>query len=472
MTWIIAKKEIINALRSRAFTITYGAMFCLVLVAAVSGYRQYNIQRQERLAATEETRQQWLHQDPKHPHTAAHFGNFAFMPKTALSLFDIGLDTFTGTAIYLEPHRQNDFSFKPAETRNASIRFGEFSMALVLQVLLPLLLIFMAFASFTNERSGGTLRQLYAQGITFKQLYKGKFIGFSLLALLMLLPIMVLLLVAQLFLGLTADIFLRIVLLTLLYAVYLLLFVGLALLVSASCKESKAAILILLVIWIANIIILPKWAANAGDNLYPLPTKYDFMAAIKADIVKGINGHDSRDQRATQLKQELLQKYKVDTISKLPFNFDGYVMQAGEAYSSLVYDKHFSKLQHTLDQQNQISLWCSLIDPFIATKGISMGLSGTDYYTHLDFQQQAETYRRSFVQYMNLDMQNHSELGNWDYKVDPKVYKNAPQFRYRQPSIFENVKPYLAGFCSLAIWAILILIAVEIINRKPMQSKL
>lgn len=472
MTWIIAKKEITNALRGRAFIVAYAAVFCLVLVATVSGYRQYKQQHQERLAASEETRLQWLKQDPKHPHNAAHFGNFAFMPKTALSLFDVGLDSFTGTAIYLEPHRQNDFSFKPAETRNSSIRFGELSMALVLQVLLPLMIIFIAFASFTSERSGGTLRQLYAQGITFKQLYQGKFVGFGMLALLMLLPVVALLLTAQCFLGITAAIALRIALLALLYAVYLLLFVALSLLVSALCKESKAAILILLVIWIANIIVLPKWAANAGDNLYPLPTKYDFMAAIKADITKGINGHDSRDQRAVKLKQELLQKYGVDTISKLPFNFEGYIMQAGEAYSSLVYDKHFSRLQQTLDKQNQISLWCSLIDPFIATKGISMGLSGTDYYTHLDFQQQAEQYRRSFVQYMNLDMQNHSELGNWDYKVGPEVYRHAPQFSYQQPSIVQNIRPYLAGFCSLLIWSVLIIVTVAIINRQSMQSKL
>lgn len=467
---IIARKEFLSVRRNRSFLVFYCVFTCLLAVAAVSGYRNYQQQHRERQLAEEETRQQWLHQDPKHPHMAAHFGHFAFMPKTALSMFDVGLDAFTGTTLYLEPHRQNDFSFKPAETRNASLRFGELSMALALQVLLPVIIIFIAFASFSGERTGGTLKQLYAQGLSFKQVYTGKFIGYGVLSLFMLLPAVALLLFVQvLFLEASTAIVLRIVLLSLLYALYLLLFVGLSLLVSAYCQASKSAVLLLLTIWIANIILLPKWAANAGDNLYPLPTKYDFQKAVRADITKGIDGHDPSGIRAEKLKKQLLEQYHVDTISRLPFNYEGYMMQAGEDYSSLVYDKHFARLEKTLDRQNQISLWCSLIDPFLAVKGISMGLSGTDYYTHLDFQKQAEQYRRDFVQHMNRNMQNHSRLGDWEYKIDHSVYKEVPPFLYKQPDIAKSVKPYITGLVSLLIWAMLILLSVTILNRRTMK---
>ncbi len=91
-------------------------------------------------------------QDPKHPHIAAHFGVFTYKPKTWFSMFDAGLDNYAGSYAYLEPHRQNDFVFKPAEGYGATIRFGQLSVALVLQLLVPLLIIFMGFSSITQEK--------------------------------------------------------------------------------------------------------------------------------------------------------------------------------------------------------------------------------------------------------------------------------------------------------------------------------
>src|SRR6186713_87998 len=167
----VAKKEITIAVRLKSFRLTAIILFVLLMVSAAGGWHLYRIQSDERRAAELEKRQQWLSQDPKHPHIAAHFGNFAFMPKTALSLFDYGLDSYTGTVLYLEPHRQNDFSFKPAEGQDSAIRFGELSMALILQLLLPLLIIFQCYGAFTGERENGTLDLLYAQGISFQELF-------------------------------------------------------------------------------------------------------------------------------------------------------------------------------------------------------------------------------------------------------------------------------------------------------------
>ena len=41
------------------------------------------------------------------------------------------------------------------------------------------------------------------------------------------------------------------------------------------------------------------------------------------------------------LKEEYLVKYNVDSLSQLPINFDGIVMQADEEYGNQVWDKHF-----------------------------------------------------------------------------------------------------------------------------------
>jgi len=468
MIGILIKKELLVIFRNRSFLLTALIIQLLLFTAAAGGYRVFQESKAERLAAEKEKREQWLHQDPKHPHIAAHFGNFAYMPKTGLSLFDYGLDAFTGTVVYLEPHKQNEFSFKPAEEQNASLRFGELSLAMILQLLFPLLIIFNCFTAFSKERSGGTIQLLYSQGVSFRQLYLGKFLACCIWILLLVLPAFILLLLTQIWIKSAALELLRLLLLSTFYLFYLFLVAAVTLLVSAYSKNAKPAILTMIGIWLGFMVLVPKWSASAGDNLYPLPSKYDFLQAIRRDIHQGIDGHNAKGTRAEQLKTQLLQKYHVDTVSKLPFNFEGYVMQAGEAYSSRVYDKHFSKLQSRLQQQNQIGLWCSLIDPFMAIKNISMGLCGTDYGTHLDFQRQAENYRRFFVRSMNQDMEEHSKLGDWEYKVKKDTYAKIPAFHYVQRTIGQSLAPYLLGFCSLGLWLLVMVLLVEIYNK---QSK-
>ncbi|MEJ7658785.1 MAG: ABC transporter permease subunit [Hymenobacter sp.] len=105
-------------------------------------------------------------QGEKHPHIATPLRHVRVQAQTGLSFFDYGLDAYTGTSVYLEAHYQHEFMFRPAQDYSALIRFGELSGALVLQVLLPLLVIFLCFGAITRERESGTLRLVLSQGVS------------------------------------------------------------------------------------------------------------------------------------------------------------------------------------------------------------------------------------------------------------------------------------------------------------------
>ena len=66
----------------------------------------------------------WETQGEKNPHSAAHYGVYAFKPRLALSFVDEGVDSFTGTSVWLEAHRQNDFLLRPAQEATAVQRIG------------------------------------------------------------------------------------------------------------------------------------------------------------------------------------------------------------------------------------------------------------------------------------------------------------------------------------------------------------
>ena len=138
--------------------------------AAFSGWENYTNQNETSEKYQHESREDWLKNPDKNPHRMAHYGNFAFRKSTSLSVFEFGMEPFFGNAIFLEAHKQNTANFSEAGFSNSMLRFGEISIAMVLQILLPLLIFFLGFNAVAAERENGTLKLLLSQGISWKQL--------------------------------------------------------------------------------------------------------------------------------------------------------------------------------------------------------------------------------------------------------------------------------------------------------------
>ncbi len=77
----IARKEGAEMLRDGRFRWAAAIVFALLLASLVMGGKHYrDVKRQHDLARAE-TRDQWLGQPAKNPHSAAHYGIYAFKPK-------------------------------------------------------------------------------------------------------------------------------------------------------------------------------------------------------------------------------------------------------------------------------------------------------------------------------------------------------------------------------------------------------
>ena len=180
----------------------------LLLYAAFSGWENYSNQNQTSEKYQHESREDWLNNPDKNPHRMAHYGNFAFRKSTPLSVFEFGMEPFFGNAIFLEAHKQNSANFSEAGFSNSMLRFGEISIAMVLQVLLPLLIFFVGFNSVAFERENGTLKILLSQGINWKQLLWGKILGVANVVMLLFVPTIIALVLIWLALqnfSITAD---------------------------------------------------------------------------------------------------------------------------------------------------------------------------------------------------------------------------------------------------------------------------
>ena len=461
----IFKKEIISAVRDKRLLILTSMILLLILVALFSGYNRFAALNAERKELNEANRKDWETQEEKHAHSAAHYGTFIYTPQPPLSFFDFGILNYVGSSIRIEAHLQQDAQYIAANESGSSIRFGDMSIALVQQILLPLLLIFMCFNAVSSEKESSTLKLLLIQGGNIKKILWQKVAAYSCIAGFVLI---VTLIAAALFLRLNGFVFTQLLLyqfclLALLYAVFYFIIISLSIAVSAMAGNSRNALMVLLAMWLGFIVLLPKYAANLGDNLFPLPSKKEFQLAIKKEVEKGIDGHNANNERSKQFIDSILKANKVDTVTKLKINIDGLLMQQDEDYRAMVTKKYFEQLYQQIEKQNKVSQYMSFVNPFIAVRDLSMGISQTDYASQVIFEQQVQAYRLYMMRYLNEYMSYNTKAGDWETKAPREVFLQLKEFNYQpQPIVTSITNNYIMLLVSLMAWLMLV---VLIINR-------
>ncbi|MDQ4139804.1 MAG: DUF3526 domain-containing protein [Bacteroidota bacterium] len=459
MVHTIAQKEYISTLRDNRFMVLSIMVLLLLLTATLVGLHSYRTLQEERQVAQDTVNHQFANSVDRHPHRMAHYGSYAFRPKSSISFLDFGIDSFTGTSVFLEAHRQNNANFSQAQQSGSLIRFGEITVAFVLQMLLPLLIIFLCFGAFTQEKETSTLKILLSQGVSLRQIAWGKIIGYSKVVAFVAGPALVLaglLLFYRGDFGVEGDVWLKLLLFIVFYLIYFFIFIVLSVLVSALHQQSSTALITLLGIWILCCVIIPKASANLGATLYTTPTKAQMDAEVHEEVAKGIDGHNSQDERAEALKQELLKKYRVKTVEELPVNFDGIRMAAGEEHSSRVYQEHSEKVISIFEKQNRISEWAGFLNPYLAVRHLSMGLAGSDFRHYVDFQNKAETYRYNLAQGLNHIQATRLKNGDKTTRLSSDTWKVFKPFTYDAPSVGWALGNHVVSIAALLLWLVLV----------------
>lgn len=458
----IAAKEFTDTLRDGRFrwsAVIVGTLLCAALGAGARHYTDVKAQH-DRAAST--MRDFWVNQPAKNPHSAAHYGLWAFKPRTLLSLVDQGVDPYVGVAAYLEAHKQNEFQFRPAMDATATQRFGQWTAATIMQLLLPLLIVVLAFPAFAGEREQGTLRQLLSLGVQPGALAAGKALGVASALGVLLVPAASLgaaALVLASSEGALGGEWPRIALMGLTYTAYFTVFVAVALAVSARTRSSRAALLVLLAFWAANSLVAPRALSDVARRVYPTPSAFTFVTALDADLKKGLDGH-SPDERTAQLLKATLAKYKVSSVDSLPINFDAISMQQAEEDGNKVFDRHYGALYDTYRKQNTVHQLGAVIAPLMAVRSLSMGLAGTDVEHHQAFANAAEQYRRRLVKTMNESMAANSRSGDFSYKADPSLWREVPPFEYEGPPIAQAMAMQAPSLWLLGGWLLVALVSV------------
>jgi ABC-2 type transport system permease protein len=446
----IARKELLDLSRDGRFRVLSALVLVVSLVSLAAGWKTYTDLSAQHRTAQQATRAQWLNQPKKNPHSAAHYGVYAFKPASQLGMVDTGIDPYVGVAVWLEAHKQNEMKFRPAQDRTAVQRFGEMNGAEVLQVLVPLFIVLMAFAAFAGEREQGTLRQLLSVGARPRDLALGKALGIAAALGLALLPatvFSVLALTLSTSQGLLADDPLRVVALVAVYLAYFALLTGLSLWVSAWAKTSRLALVVLLTFWFGNSVVAPRVASDLASWLHPTPSAVEFQKALEADL----NNFEEMEHRLDRKREALLEQYHVASVDALPIAFSGVSLQEGEEHGNEVFDTHFGSLFDLFERQNDVFRLGGVVAPMLATRTLSMGLSGTDFTQHRHFTTAAETYRRNIQRTLNGDIAKNQKPGV-TYLAGRELWDQVEAFDYTPPNASWVLGHYASSLLVLGGW--------------------
>lgn len=473
MIWRIARKELTEISRDGRFLWTSLIVVVLLLVSLGVGAQRYAEDSHLRNVAAAEDREGWLNQGNKGPHTAAHYGVYAFKPETPLALFDPGYNDYTGTLQYLEAHKENQSSFRPAADATALQRFGNLSGAMVLQLLVPLLIILLCFGMVTGEREDGTLRQLASVGVPFSRLIGGKALGVTLALAIVIIPAMLVGgLLASLLAGpddphVMVDFGAKLFTMGAAYVAFFAIFVCIALAVSIRSRSSAAALTTLVAFWIVAGLLLPRLAADVSKIAHPAPTAFQVAAEVEKGRDAGPHAHEPNHPNHIAFKEKVLKQYGVSRIEDLPVSFVGLALKADEELGFQVFDRTYGRVRQIYATQDRVHELFSIISPFVAIKSLSSALAGTDVDYANDFSAAGEAHRRNMILILNDDLIRNTAGqaqydAEWGYRANQDLWSRVPAFDFDPPGIATILGRNVIAMLVLAGWlvgAVLILFA-------------
>ena len=456
---LIFRRELLELWRTRQLPAAFIGCALLFGVIMAIGIAAHNDHETKRAAYERVNWEEWIGQEGKGPHGAAHFGQYAFKQELPVAALDPGIRDVRGAAVILETHRRGDWRFPVVNDASPAARIARASMADLLQLIGPLIIFLAGFRIYAAERERGTLAWVAATSANPAAIMAGKALAVCVASAALLLPFM-----ACAFWLVFADAtahqgLVRLGLMAGVYVIYFLTFVAVTLGVSARARTSANAMALLLLIWVAVCIAAPRAGVLAAEAIAPTPAQAAFAASLRHDLERTEDGGYWADRRRAQLLKETLDEYGVDTIDELPVGYSGIMIADSEKHTSDVYSEHYRQLEERHDRQDAARLLISgLLGPQTAIGAMSSEFAASNTRAYRYFEHAAEAYRADLNARLNQVIIDQGSKDGWDVKLDRDFLEQTPRFSpgHPPPSIFKGVN--FPAIVILGAWLIAALI--------------
>lgn len=268
MLFTLIQKELKSIILSPKFAVTFGICAFLILLSIFTGISEYKT-----AVAGWETNVRLANDQVKETNNWKHMSYQAMRKPEPLMVFVSGLSNDIGR--WSEISAQEGVKLRNSSYSDDPI-FAMFRMvdfAFIVQIVLSLLAILFTYDSVSGERESGTLKLIFANGVSRATYLLGKCIGSWLgLVVPVLVPILLGILVVM-FSGvpLTSMDWVRLATLVFVALQFFSLFIVLGVFISTLTRRSSVSFLVSLVVWVAFVLIIPRAGMMAAGQMVQVP---------------------------------------------------------------------------------------------------------------------------------------------------------------------------------------------------------
>jgi len=435
MISLIVKKEMKELFRTSKIVLMLGGIVVLILLALYNGNSYYQSHSKLIKESQEMTYRQFISQGDKNPHLGAHFGFYAYKPTADMAMMENGIEDYTGSSFYLEPHKRGEVKFKEVSDATGLRSFGFLNIGYLTEFILPLFIFLICHNIFSKEWENGTIKILLSSKASSRQIFIGKLLSCLLLVMGLVLFIVISALLlfwvesdSKGFIGRILPAF-GCYFLGLIVFATMMTVIGVS--ISLLTKRADLSLIVLCGFWLTGVFLLPRLAAELSKNIKPSMTSLEFENKTFNEKQYGVGTEGHKDVRREALLQRTMKQYKVKKIEDLPVFFIPITIEFFEESDGAVMDRAYEAVDNVQADQNRFVLNSAWLTPFLAFRDFSMRVTATDINTHNDFTIRAESHRRKIGVIVDNYYQKNTVAGNSFWKTIPQFSYTAPGIRWR-----------------------------------------
>ncbi len=465
MFGLIVKKELREILGTPRFAATFAVVSLLILLSFYLGAANYQLSREQYEAAVAEDLRQmegqtdWLNIRPS-----------IFLPPQPLASLVNGISNDVGRTIRvlgmgaLRPEGSR-FNEEPVL---AMFRFLDLEFTFL--VVLSLFAILFAFDLISGEKERGTLRLALSNAVPRDKWIFGKLVGaFLALVVPLLIPILLgCLLFVVMGVPLSGDEWLRLALLVAAGMLYVGAFLGMTVLVSALTHQSSTSFLIVLVLWIAAVMILPRSSVLLAARSVDVPSVDEMLSQQRRlrtqlwqedrvamrEYLQTVLNSGTEDDDSPAARQDMMNR------------FNSFMQEQGEKRNAKI-EALTARLEEDRTNrqtvQQALAFGLARLSPAAAFSLASMNLAGTAIDLPRHYLDQAKAYQEAFARFqkektgmsaggMRIMIRTSDDEEEEEKAIDPR---ELPVFNFQPPRAGEILRGATLDLGLLALFNVL-----------------
>jgi ABC-type transport system involved in multi-copper enzyme maturation permease subunit len=467
----LVTKELKAILHSPKFSVTFAVCALLILVSAYAGIQDYRAAR-----AGWESALQLADSQAREAVSWRHFSYTVLRRPDPMAVFVSGLSNDIGRFSTIATDqavklRHSAYSDDPIF---ALFRMADF--AFVVQIVLSLLAILFTYDAVSGERESGTLKLIFANGVSRATYLAAKCLGAWLaLVVPILIPILLaLLMVVGFGVPFGPSEWARVAALIGVSLMYFTLFVVLGVFISTLTQRSSVSFLVALVVWVAFVLIIPRGGMMAAGQIVPVPRVAEIEGRRDGFAKDAWKKHyDAMEKRWEEDRRRAAD-------SGLDPNSDEAMWARMQREDSLYkqveqriadYEvRLLDDLRRRRDLQQRLGLTLSRFSPASAYQLAAMNLAATDVGLKSRYEDAMSAYRddwSAFVEKRRAETNDRGGMVTVEVSSETGVQigtgsdaqidiSDMPRFRPPVPHLAEVLAPLLPDLGILAIGTLLI----------------